>query len=355
MIAVTDPRSNNFNLLRLVAASSVIFSHAVDIVTGKPDGIESLIGHSGGWIAVSAFFSMSGFLIYRSIQRSANIMEYICARCLRILPGLWAMLLLTTLFLGVFLSSLPLSTYIVHTQTGGYILGNALLYWPNYLLPGVYETNPLQAVNGSIWTLRFEFTCYLLTLLLFLIGAYRSERAFLVLVGTTLIGYLGMIAAAASMGRLDSLLHDGSDIGKLHRLWFAFFIGIVIGRYVEILWFRFWMVALAVIVSIALFRTPLFETVLILSIGLAVFWFAFQQATWLAPFRRMHDYSYGIYIYAFPVQQAVVHLAPNLSPMGNAIVSLVVTVPIAALSWHWIEKPILAMKSFFIRKPRVEG
>lgn len=343
-LALTDPRANNFNVLRLVASSAVIFSHAFEIAANEHDFFQNTIGYSGGWLAVSAFFSISGFLIYRSIVRSQSVRDYFLSRCLRILPGLWVMLILTTIVLGVFFSTIGLTEFAGNPQSINYLFGNGVLYFPRYVLPGVFEQNHLNAVNGSLWTLRFEFTCYLITLLLFLFGFYRSSRAFIFLIALMVIGYFGLLGLAAWSGNLSNILFDGSSISKLHRLWFAFFLGILVGRYIDVFQPRLWMVIASGMTCVVLFRTPFFATALIAFLAATLFWFAFLQGRWLEPFRRMHDYSYGIYIYAFPVQQAVAQLIPELSPFGNGLLSLAITTPLAALSWYFVEKPALALK-----------
>lgn len=350
MQKLSDPRENNFNILRLVAASAVIFSHAVDLTTGHHDFLAEKIGYSGGWIAVSAFFSISGMLIYKSIVRSRSVREYMTARSLRIFPGLWVMLILTTLFLGPAISTLSISEYFTSSQLPEYFFGNAILYVPRYFLPGVFESNPLTAVNGSLWTLRFEFTCYLITLLLFLIGAYRTETTFRIMCAIIVAGYLGYLGLGIVQGTLDQVLYDGSDIAKLHRMFFAFFVGIIVGHYIDQIRPKAWWVVLSGAATWISFGTPLFATALIIFIALAVFWFAFLQQGWLVPFRQMQDYSYGIYIYGFPVQQTTEHFLPGLSSLGNALLSLAVTLPFAAASWHFVEKPALGLKARLLTK-----
>lgn len=342
---LSDHRQNNFNILRLVAASAVIFSHAYEITGQEHDVFKTWIGYSGGWIAVSAFFSISGMLIYKSIVRSGSVRDYMIARCLRIFPGLWAMLFLSVMFLGIFFSSLPPTIFFSDLQVSEYFLGNSVLYLPRYFLPGVFEMNNIEAVNGSLWTLRFEFTCYLITLLLFLIGAYRNERTFLTFAAIYLLVYFGYVGYSVWQGNLQSLLYDGSDIDKLHRLFFAFFVGILMGRYVEHFRPGLWLVLLSLALCYLTFETALFLSSLMLFIGTTLFWLAFIQGSWLEPFRTMPDYSYGIYIYAFPIQQIVAQVAPHASPMANSVISLALTLPFAAASWHLIEKPALGLKA----------
>lgn len=218
MAALSDPRQKNSNILRLIAASAVIFSHAADIGTGEHDVIYQWIGISGGSIAVCAFFSISGMLIYRSIIHSGSLRIYVIARSLRIFPGLWVMLLLTTLLLGPLVTELPAPDYFGHPQTPEYFYGNAVLYLPQYLLPEVFEGNPVAAVNAPLWTLRFEFTCYILTLVMFLVGAYPTETRFRAMTAVYLLGYVGLLPLFARQGSVVTQLPDGGDLAKRHGL-----------------------------------------------------------------------------------------------------------------------------------------
>jgi peptidoglycan/LPS O-acetylase OafA/YrhL len=199
-VSISPHLDNNFNLLRLVAASSVIFSHAYDITSGLHDPLSARIGYSAGWVAVSAFFSMSGYLIYKSALRTPSAADYMSARCLRILPGLWAMLIITTLALSSN-SVLSLADYLGMSETWEYIFGNAIMYRPRYELPGVFLGNPLVGViNGSLWTLRFEFTCYILVIALSVSGVFSRERWFRLFAVVAVATYMAFIAHAPGLG-----------------------------------------------------------------------------------------------------------------------------------------------------------
>ncbi|ALX06035.1 acyltransferase family protein [Aeromicrobium erythreum] len=351
MVKVHDARANNFNLLRLVAASAVIFSHAAEIAGARPDAIEEWIGYSGGWIAVSAFFSISGFLIYRSMVSSRNVKIFMVARGLRIFPGLWVMLVLTTMVLGLTVAAGGPSSYFTSPQVYEYVAGNAVLYAPQYHLPGVFDGLPTDGVvNGSLWTLRFEFACYLAVVGLFVVGAFASNRRFASMCVVYVVGYVGFLVVSAHLGSLDAALHDGSDVAKLHRLSLAFMVGVVVARLSDRARPAWWWVGIGGLLCLVSFGTPLFQTALVLLVAALVFCLAFFQAQWLHRFRSMHDYSYGIYIYAFPVQQAVQLWLDPRHAIVNALISLVIVVPLAALSWQAVESPALRLKSRLQRR-----
>jgi peptidoglycan/LPS O-acetylase OafA/YrhL len=345
-------RENNLNLLRLIAASAVLFSHAFDF-HGEHDWFHNYFGYSGGWLAVSLFFSMSGYLIYNSIMNSRSVLSFTVARCLRIFPGLIVMLLVTTILLGMFISTRQNSEFFADIQTWKYISGNAVLYLPSYTLPGVFDGNMYKGVvNGSLWTLRFEFTCYILTLLFFVTGFYKSNKRFLISVSVILLAYVGYIAFGIATGRQGVVLFDGNSLSKLHRLYFAFFLGVCYAKWEQ------WLSINPIAVLVAwgccfLFHdTYLTSTLLIVSTFMTAFWLAALRGKVFSTARRIPDVSYGIYIYAFPIQQVIAQFFPQLHPIGNASVGLVLTIIPATLSWYLVEKPALKFKSVFARRPK---
>lgn len=347
-MSISPHHDNNFNLLRLVAASSVIFSHAYDVTTGLHDPLSAGIGYPAGWIAVSAFFSMSGYLIYKSALRTRSATDYMAARCLRILPGLWAMLIITTLALSS-ISVFPLTDYLGKSETWEYIFGNAIMYIPRYELPGVFLSNPLAgAINGSLWTLRFEFTCYILVIALSISGVLSRERWFRLFAVAAVAGYLAFIAYALLTNTTQSALFDGNSAAKFHRLCFAFLLGMLFARYRDGMPVPWQMLLGAYMAAVALWPTPLFQPALITAIAVTCFKIAFAQVPALDWAKTMPDVSYGVYIYAFPVQQVFAYAFPQWSPLHNALASLPATLLPAILSWYLVEKPSLRLRGKFI-------
>lgn len=348
----TSPHlDNNFNLLRLVAASSVIFSHAYDVTSGLLDPLNAGIGYSVGWIAVSAFFSMSGFLLYKSACRTSSAADYMMARCLRILPGLWAMLIVTTLALSS-ISALALLDYLVSPATWEYIFGNAIMYMPRYELPGVFLDNPLAGmINGSLWTLRFEFTCYILAIALCTTGVFSREPWFRLFAAVSVVGYLAFIAHAQLTNTIQSALFDGNSVAKFHRLGFAFLIGMFFARYRDGMPVSWGMLLGAYVAAAALWPTPLFQPALIVAIAVTCFKIAFAPLPSLDWAKTMPDFSYGVYIYAFPIQQVFAYFFPHWSALQNSLASLPATLVPAILSWYLVEKPALRLKGKFSFKP----
>ncbi len=271
-----------------------------------------------GALGVGIFFVISGYLVSGSLARSASLGDYLKKRLLRILPGLIVALLVTALILGATVTSLPLSDYLRSPQVWLYVAKNALLYPVDYTLPGVFAANPFPfVVNGSLWTLRLEFSCYLA---LALLAAVKLLRLPVVTVLTVLTA-VALIALRlvwppqegwlrlADVAVLNGYLFLGGVWLHLHGKpppWPALAVGIVL------LATPLWMLGLpAVVLGLGRLSAP----------------------------KLPADLSYGLYIYAFPLQQVLaMHGALSLWT------SMAVTLPFAAASWFLVEKPALRFK-----------
>ena len=296
----------NFDLMRLIAALLVVVSHTFPLA-GEPPftirGVEDL-----GALGVSVFFVISGYLVTASYLRDPK--SYLLKRVLRIEPGLIASLVVTVVLLS-FVTTAPQSEY--WREGALYVLRNALLYPATYELPGVFQTVPLAGVvNGVLWTLRLEFTFYVV---LFLVRA----RLPLVLV---------LLAACAAVTVVMTFTHPGWADDRLTRIAFLgarngllFFAGAAI----HLLAWRIpiWLGAASVVAFPFLGPLALPTAVL----GLA------------RPGKLPADLSYGVYIYAFPLQQV-------LAAYGqlNVATAILAVVPFALMSWFLVERPALKLK-----------
>ena len=154
---------NHFHLLRLAAALLVLFAHCfhlLDRAGDEPIG-RWFLRLDASLLGVTMFFFISGFLVARSWDTRGNLPEFLVARALRIAPALWLALGVTVFVLGPLFTTLPLPAYFSDPATWKYLALNAVLR-TQYLLPGVFESNPLPGVNGSLWTIPLEVTLYLI-------------------------------------------------------------------------------------------------------------------------------------------------------------------------------------------------
>lgn len=339
-------RSNNFDFLRVVGALTVMFAHSFAL-RGRPEQIPLVFGHPLQTLGVILFFAISGYLITASFQRTRNPVTYLLARCLRIFPALVVVVLLTALVLGPLVTTLPREEYFAHPWTMDYITNNIRL-WVQFQLPGVWNDLPLPgAVNGSLWTLFVEFLCYLAAPLLFFFPRLLRPFAALVAVGVTI--YLAEVPQEQSPVFYAVRLRDAS------LLW-VFFAG---GAFLRLAlttwsWFRLRtdvavaMIALQTVVSSVwpgwgLELSAITIPYAVLTIGLA-------RTPYVARTARFGDFSYGLYLYAFPVQQLVIDVWGVHGTAANYLVVLAITLALAVLSWHLVERPALALKDVLLRR-----
>ena len=162
-------QGNNFNFIRLVAALMVIITHTY-VLVGLGVEHDILYKLTKGETAISitglrTFFVISGFLIIQSMERSTGYMSYLSKRILRIFPGLAICLLVTILIIGTIFTSASLTDYLFNSNTWMY-LKNIFLFQIQFEITSLFESNPNHTVNGSIWTLAYEFSYYIMIMVL---------------------------------------------------------------------------------------------------------------------------------------------------------------------------------------------
>ncbi len=337
---LSGSENNHFNLIRMMLSFLVFFCHCYALRFGKVanvmDPISGLIGHWIGDLAVDGFFALSGYLVTGSLLRSTSFLRYLMARALRIYPGLIVMLVLLIAFMST-MSTVPLKQYLLSRETLTLILQNStLVFNVRYNLPGVFADNLYpRAVNGSLWTLPYEVRFYLLIgVAWFALYSLTQYRRILFFIATTLT--------------LISLIASGSLGISLEAHYIRFGIVFCMG---SLLWqmspyiptSRILLVIATCITAYSL-REPVPPlTYLILMPYIAVCC-AYANIPALSFYSKVGDYSYGLYIYSFPVQQTISHLYPALNIHAYIAVTFIVTMTFSVFSWWMIEKPFLALK-----------
>jgi peptidoglycan/LPS O-acetylase OafA/YrhL len=342
------PGQNNFNVLRFTAASLVILSHGFELPTGLAvrDWAYAVTGKAFSWYAVNLFFVISGYLIFVSWRRNPSVKFFCWSRFLRIVPGLFVMIFVSVAILGAAFSDLTFPKFATDAQTIRYIAGCLSIVFVKYDLPGVFSTNPLQAVNGSLWTLRYEIFCYSAVAVAGCIGLWKLPR---VRVAVILIGLIATSIVLISIDLIWVDLRDSNHrVGMLYevsRLGMCFLLGGLYADIEEKVRLRLVFLFGLLLLTLAAIGTPVFAPVANIATAYAAIWFALvPNGNWIKWTRSAPDYSYGIYIYAFPVQQALISLVPGISPIGAIVGGLFSTLLFAGLSWHLVEKPALSLK-----------
>ncbi len=335
-------RDNNFNLIRFLAASAVILSHSVLISNGKDtiEPLETLSGYTLGDHAVNVFFAMSGFLVCKSLLSRNDLAAYVSARFLRIVPGLFFMGVLSALVLGPIATNLPLIEYFTNSQSWYYapLIGSLIADPLNQYLPGVFSNNPFpDFINGPLWTLRYEAIAYIGLVIAAFIGFFTTSGRYMALLGLisiVFIAYAFYNPAPESRSALDHLMRFG----------LIFILGSGFYMLREYITLRLPVVAILLGLTIILHDTPLYQGALLVFTAYASFWIAFVPKGFIRKFNRLGDYSYGLYIYGWPVAQALAMAFPGIAPPELFILGYALSLPFAIASWHLIESPALAMR-----------
>lgn len=337
-----DPRQNNFTLVRFVLASSVIYTHSFWLIHGVEgrDDLSVVLGAPISAYAVDGFFFLSGFLVYPSLLRLGKVSSFALARLARLWPAL-AMSVSLTVIGGLFVTTASPAQYF-SGETLRFLGGNLSLTFGAYYLTGIDCGSEPCNLNGSLWTLTWEARCYLTLAILACLGLVSPKSMSRVILPLTFAGALVWdLPAVEQLAR--SLAGDGIvyNLDTFDRLWFLFALGIAAYVFRERIRLSWLVLAGLFMVNVAAHKLGYGLHVRALFIGYTVLCFGFLTAKRGALSGRWPDYSYGMYIYAFPVMLIVNALIEPESHLLLALINLIATLPIAALSWHWLEKPAL--------------
>ena len=333
-----DPRRNGLNTVRLALAASVLVWHSFRL-TGQsvpyPNG-----GIFYGSFGVDGFFVISGLLLAGSYLHRPGILRFLRNRALRIMPGFWVCLVVVAVGFA------PLALLIRHGDFSGlvqgpdtawrYVLANLTTRMQQWSVAGTPSGTHFDGYwNGSLWTLSWELLAYLVLAVLGLVGLLK--RRLLMLVAT--LG-LWAVHAADTFNVIphNYWVHTGSRLG------FMFGLGVLLHLYGSKIPRSLLMTVVASVVLAASTLLPTYSVLggpalayLVIRVGIALS----APRWWL----RDRDISYGLYIYAFPVQQTLVLLGADVLPVpAFALLSLVCVVPFAAASWFMVERPALQLK-----------
>jgi len=323
-------------------ASLVLFSHAFPL-TGRSEPITQLTGGiTGGAIAVVGFFFISGFLVTLSWLRLKSPLKFVVHRIFRIWPALLIALVFGAL-LGVFVSEAD--SPAAWASAWHYIAGNLpLVMGIQFHIEGAFVNNPNTGINGSLWTLEWELFCYIALCILGVLGGLSGRiRPFFTTIGIMLAIHqiasydltyfrdsveIALILFTFALGALSYFIHDR-------------FGGITL---VVVL---FSLSALSFLLSGDL---KLIVPVFVIS-GVIAF---ISFAAWLPDGDARNDTSYGIYIYAFPVQQWVVWFYPECGPYENMFIAFPIVYLLALLSWRYVEKPMILQAKLLFKRGKAD-
>jgi peptidoglycan/LPS O-acetylase OafA/YrhL len=332
---------NNVGLIRLILASLVIFGHAPEQIDGsriREPLTQIFHTISLGGLAVNGFFLLSGYLICKSMLQSPSAGNYLLRRCLRIMPAFFVA------YLACILIMPPLMGGAIHAWPKTLIYMLALHEPPEY---ATYTNLPLPTLNGAMWTIAYEFRCYLLVMVLGITGLLR--RPGLIAGATALLLGLGLFTAfpetKQALAGVDRSLHVEFFIGKLEQslsLTCTFMVGVTI-----CLWWKqieprlngIGAIICLVALSAGLFSPLLCTMALVIFGAYILFWLAFKAN--LGPLQKINDrwdISYGVYLYGWPVASCLLWLNRDTSPLDLAVWSLLLALAFGTASWIGVER-----------------
>ncbi len=337
-------RDNNLTLLRAVAAIAVLVSHSYVLTTGSPasEPLRTWIGMTPGSIAVDVFFVLSGFLVTASICKSRDVLDFAIARCLRIFPALLIVLLITIFVVGPIITTVPLSQYFSRTTLAYFLKCATLVLGVSYELPGMFGGNPYpRAVNGSLWTMPWEIRSYVVLVCVWWLSTFIKKGS-----GRAFLAFVALIACSL-FGLLQYLHWKNAPSVHSAMPLLMFALGAVAWQTrtkISLSW-RGFAVALVLMGATAGISVNALYVAYPVAMAYAVMFLAFVPGGVVRQYNRMGDYSYGLYLYAFPIQQLLAMAWPGIT-VGQMIgSSLACTLLFAVLSWHVVEERALAMKA----------
>jgi peptidoglycan/LPS O-acetylase OafA/YrhL len=322
---------NSYDFIRFFAACCVLFSHHFDLA-GLPEPKVPALGEDFGELGVEIFFCLSGFLICLSLQRSRNWAHFLAARLLRIFPNLFFVLVVTSavtlLWYG---NGAHLSAHI------RYVADNLVMFvgGVTFTIPGVFTDTVRPAVNEPLWTLPYELWCYALIFLMFTV---RRARTIPVVVSATLL--VGIAWSVTS--QLGEPKVGPFNLFDFFRLCSYFLSGTLIALFWPHLEKHALAVGAAGLFAAFAARNLLPLDTLTVSLGLAAAVIGFGHSKAMAWFSKGGDASYGMYVFAWPVQQFC-HLLIG-SFWLSMLAAFLITTAIGYGTWHGFERRALSYR-----------
>lgn len=334
----------NINTLRFLGALFVLFGHTFVLCYGPGGGedpiSEWLKGVTGyhaklPGIGVAIFFVLSGYLVTRSFESRDNLALFIEARVLRIFPALWVTLTITALVLGPLVSTMEPSEYLSHPATWKYVVYNAKLF-PDvmYRLPGVFLDNPrMGGVNGSLWTLPVELRMYAFVAIMGIMGLLHRIVLFNIV---ALLIVVWFVMAPEYFVLLHKLNHE--------RLGVYFLLGAFFYLNRDQITYHWTGLAALSILLIINFKGAFYNLIYAVWFSYLVLYISFHRSIQLPDLGKYGDFSYGLYLWAYPVTQLSILLLGSNSPWPILLITFFTTMVLAIASWFLVEKPAMRLK-----------
>jgi len=329
LVSTGDRFGNNFDFLRFAAASCIILSHAYALTTGYAamhwNDPLLLVGQLG----LATLFVISGYLISMSWDHSRSALQFIWKRSLRVFPGLICGILFVLLVIGPLATDLSTGEYLSRLFSPAAMA--TLPFFEGGASLGLFAANPVPFfTDAPLWTIPVEFAMYLVVVVLGVVGLLRGGR------------WLLLLIAADTM--LWMLWSADPALAKI-RFTLYFLIGAYFYQQRESIEYRLEIALSLCIVLLVAAATPFVFFASLICVPYLVLYAAHIPTARISRFGARGDFSYGMYIYSYPIQQTLVLATANtLTIPALTVISFALTLPVAVLSWNLVESRFLALK-----------
>ncbi|MEN3322516.1 acyltransferase [Mariniflexile soesokkakense] len=334
-------KHNNFDFLRFLFAIFVVISHSYPL-SGSNETSQWIYQISNGQlvlarIGLDGFFIISGFFIFQSLQRSKSLLDYFKKRFLRLFPALFVVLLITLMLAPfVYEGTMP---FYKNIEVYTYLPNNLSLYNFQPVIKGIFNQNPYHSINGSLWTIRYEFSLYIALALLFFFRKNTDIAKCILITSLAVLiiiynFFLGRFAGASVLGMLG---YEILDLGTF------FVCGSTLAAFDFEKIKTKWLLLLATLIFVVSIYFNFYSMVKHLILPIIILLIGFTPLPFFSTFGKIGDMSYGIYIYSFPVQQTLMYFF-RLDAYQLMIYSLMASIMFGCLSWHLVEKRVLRLK-----------
>lgn len=322
-------RPSGFEYLRFVLAITVIYVHSYEVSYGSGGHAYLLDFRSVTGLILPMFFALSGFLVAGSLERNPVLPKFLYLRALRICPALIVETFLSALILGTTFTTIPLSEYFSHPDFQSYF-GN-IFGVIHYQLPSVFSNNPLpNIINAQLWTVPYELWCYILLSLFFLLKIKKPLDWLIIMIMVCFFVFTDQV-------RPRLLCVNGST------LLLCFLTGVVFHRFKGSIIYNPWLFIIAMCLCLCFLAFPKWDVFVALPCTYITIYIGClnPKRKWIV---ESGDYSYGMFLYGYALQQAYANILEPQSHFINFALSLPAAFACAFLSWHYIEKPALNLK-----------
>lgn len=340
-LSKSNNRPSGFDYLRILLSISVVLWHSFETSYGTEF-------NAGAWASpwrfliafiLPSFFCLSGFLVAGSMVRTKDLTVFIVLRGIRIFPALIVEVILSAILIGPVFTILPFYEYFHSRQFFAYFFN--VIGYIHFNLPGVFVNNPAKTVNAQLWTIPYELECYIVIAIAWLAGLITRRIIYLI----TLCGLVCFIHIWLFLR--GHLPHE-FDLAPGRALVLSFLVGVVLFLYRDYVRVNIILFLLSIIGYFIVLLRPETIYLLPLPVGYITIYLGL-----LNPKRNIildsGDYSYGIYLYGYPIQQVVSQLFSQYRFWYvNFALTIILSGIVAWCSWTFVESRVLSRKARII-------